>query len=258
MKKLATVVAAIALIGTPAFAADMAVKAPPPTPAPVPYTWTGFYVGGNIGGAWTRNGQSEGQLFAGPGLAVSPLLPFDTNGTNAIGGLQIGYNWQFVPQWVVGIEGDWSWTNLTGSQTYSPIPPGAAGVATAPSFMTMGRNVDWLSSVRGRFGYAWGPTLLYVTGGAAWSRTNFFGIESRVGGALGEQASFDSIKPGWVAGGGLEYMLSNNVSARVQYLYYSFQGTSTIVPGVFTVFDTFSWGRERVNSMTGGLNYQFH
>jgi opacity protein-like surface antigen len=79
-----------------------------------------------------------------------------------------------------------------------------------------------------------------------------------VGGALSESTSFDSIKPGWVAGGGLEYMLSTNVSARVRYLYYSFQGTSTIVPGVLAVFDTFSWGREKVNSVTGGLNFQFH
>jgi outer membrane immunogenic protein len=135
-------ITALGLLGMPAFAADMAVKAPPPAPAPVPPTWTGFYFGGNIGGAWSRNGQSEGQLFSGT-TAASPLLPFDTNGTNAIGGLQIGYNWQFVPQWVVGIEGDWSWTNLTGSQTYSPIPPGPSGaVATPPSFMTMGRNID--------------------------------------------------------------------------------------------------------------------
>jgi outer membrane immunogenic protein len=123
--------------------------------------------------------------------------------------------------------------------------------------MTMSRDVEWLGSVRGRLGYTWNRALLYFTGGAAWSRTDFTGIESRAGGAAGETASFSSTKAGWVAGGGLEYMLSNNWSGRVQYLYYSFAGASTVVPGILTSFDTFAWGRTQVSSLTVGLNYKF-
>jgi outer membrane immunogenic protein len=60
MKKLLTAIAALGLIGTPAFAADMAVKAPPPVVAPAPvFSWTGFYIGGNAGGAWSHNDGSS-------------------------------------------------------------------------------------------------------------------------------------------------------------------------------------------------------
>src|SRR5262245_15525921 len=87
-----------------ASAADMPTKAAPLTPAPARPLWTGFYVGGHIGGAWSRNGQSEGQGFDGPAPAT-PLLPFDTDDSGVIGGGQIGYNWSFAPSWVAGIEG---------------------------------------------------------------------------------------------------------------------------------------------------------
>jgi outer membrane immunogenic protein len=237
-----------------AFAADMLVKAPP-APAPIPYDWTGFYVGGNIGAALSRNGQSEGQAFADPNTTGSPLLSFDTNGTAAIGGLEIGHNWQFAQQWVAGIEADFSWTDLGGSQTYNPIPPGMA-VAVAPSFLMMSRNVEWVSSARGRFGYAWDRTLLYLTGGAAWSRTDFAGINSRAGGAFGESISFHSTRDGWVIGGGLEYLVSNNWSARAQYLYYSFRGMNGIASGTSSGIDTFSWGGPQIISVTAGLNYK--
>jgi outer membrane immunogenic protein len=256
MKRTPVAVFSTLLLAAPAAqAADMALKAPPP-PTPV-YSWTGFYIGGSIGGAWTRNGQAEGQLFA-LGTTASPLLPFSTNSSGVIGGPQIGYNYQLARQWVAGIEADFAWTKLNGSQTYNPIPPGVSISAAQPSFLTMGQDVEWLGSVRGRLGYTWDRALLYFTGGAAWSRTNFTGVESRAGGAFGETAAFSSTKTGWVAGGGLEYMLSNYWSGRVQYLHYSFAGTSTIAPGILpTIFDTFSWRRTEVNSLTAGLNYKF-
>jgi outer membrane immunogenic protein len=109
MKRLATATAAIALIGTPAFAADVAVKAPPsPLPAPVS-NWTGFYAGLNAGasfGTTTTNfnvSPVSGLFFAGkavntPGLAFSDqLYP-----AAFVGGGQVGYNWQFSPLIVVG------------------------------------------------------------------------------------------------------------------------------------------------------------
>jgi outer membrane immunogenic protein len=114
------------LIGTPAFAADMAVKmpvkAPPPAPAPVD-SWTGFYVGGDIGGARMNdpnfsfadlgNAAVNTCAFCG-GPYSSPTLSGGHN-TGAIGGVFGDFNWQFSPQWVAGVEGDITWTNLKAS-----------------------------------------------------------------------------------------------------------------------------------------------
>ena len=114
MKKLATAIAAIALIGTPAFAADMAVKAPPAAPAPVP-TWTGFYGGIQFGGAWSDeavnyspNDPAAAAVLSGN--AVSPSQPA-ANGyripqSGPVDGFEAGYNWQAGSNWLVGVEAD--------------------------------------------------------------------------------------------------------------------------------------------------------
>ena len=113
MKKLALAIAAIALIGTPAFAADMAVKAPPPAPAPV-YNWTGWYVGVNVGASFGNvktDFNAPVTIFLnasnGPQGATADFAGSDTvYPSGFMGGGQIGYNWQFSPIWVVGLEAD--------------------------------------------------------------------------------------------------------------------------------------------------------
>src|SRR5580698_8991546 len=124
MRKLTLIASAVAaaLIGTPALAADMAVKAPPP-PAPV-YSWTGFYAGGNIGYSW---GKASGDLndpaidiFSGLGsLPTSFAESLKPKGV--IGGGQFGYNYQINPTWVVGLEADLQASEeyARGSQTAS-------------------------------------------------------------------------------------------------------------------------------------------
>jgi hypothetical protein len=113
MKKLATAIAAIALIGTPAFAADMAVKAPPPAPAPVP-TWTGFYGGIQFGGGWSDEAVNYSPNDVGAaavlsGLAVSPSQPavigYRIAQSGPVGGFEAGYNWQAGSNWLVGGRG---------------------------------------------------------------------------------------------------------------------------------------------------------
>ena len=116
MKRVALGVAAItALIGVRAFAADMVVKAPPPAPPPV-YSWTGFYVGGDLGGAWTSNTGTWNPLPSE--AAFSEYNQIGGNGGSSfLGGFHAGYNYQFAPTWVSGLEGDWSWTKAKGSFT---------------------------------------------------------------------------------------------------------------------------------------------
>src|SRR5262249_31682577 len=123
MKKLATAIAAIALIGTPAFAADMPVKAPPPAPAPV-YSWTGFYAGLNAGWSWGKDDTTVSipgpplliteppNVNVGPCGIVSSIVCGNLSALTyqeaskldgGIVGVQIGYNWQATPSWVLGI-----------------------------------------------------------------------------------------------------------------------------------------------------------
>ena len=163
MKKLATAIAAIALIGTPAFAADMAVKAPPAAPAPVP-TWTGFYGGIQFGGAWSDeavnyspNDPAAAAVLSGN--AVSPSQPA-ANGyripqSGPVDGFEAGYNWQAGSNWLVGVEADFSWAGMDGK---------ASGVSTIGfgNLQTTAaqQSTDWYGTVRGRLGWLATPNLL--------------------------------------------------------------------------------------------------
>jgi outer membrane immunogenic protein len=170
-----------------ASAADLS-RPPPPTKAPafVPpyYNWTGFYIGVNGGGGWGRS-------------TWSPLPgQFDTSG-GLVGGT-IGYNWQFG-QWVWGLEGDADWSDIQGSTT-------GLGCGFAASCTT--RN-DFLATIRGRLGFAADRWMPYATGGLAIGNikaSNLFG-------------SVDQTNAGWTAGGGIEFALASNWTAKVEYLY---------------------------------------
>jgi outer membrane immunogenic protein len=118
MKKLLSAIAVAGLIGTPAFAADMAVKAPPPLPEPV-YSWTGFYAGLNAGWSWGKQDTTVNFVPAptviGIFLPVGAQFVFSPSPTadqetahplGAIGGVQVGYNWQSMSNWIIGIEAD--------------------------------------------------------------------------------------------------------------------------------------------------------
>jgi outer membrane immunogenic protein len=176
MKKLTTAIATIALIGTPAFAADMAVKAPPsPPPAPV-YNWTGFYVGGNIGASFGRAKTDFNSdpvtllfhttpVFTLPGFAGSAIA----EPSGFIGGGQIGYNWQYSPLIVVGLEADFQGADEKDSITLTnpfniPVAGGSVTGAVATNYEA---KIDWFGTVRGRIGYVFGDgaVMSYVTGG---------------------------------------------------------------------------------------------
>jgi outer membrane immunogenic protein len=281
MKKLTIVIAVTALIGTPAFAADMAVKAPPPPPAPI-YSWTGFYIGGNAGYGWggnqtvsfTSNGGPVSILsndlasFIGPGLPVS----FSVSG--AVGGFQLGYNWQVSQTWLLGLETDFDFSGLKGSgvSTNFNTPSLFAGVSTASE------RLDWFGTVRGRLGYL--PTnnlLVYGTGGFAYGRV----AQSVTYGSLSTitfnditgkcpaltpvcfAGTSDRIASGWTAGAGLEYAFLNNWTIKIEYLYVNlgsntfnetvlFTGVSSATSSIAAHYSDFGF-----NVVRGGVNYKF-
>jgi outer membrane immunogenic protein len=235
MKKLLlSGVALIALTVGPAIAADLGkpvYKALPPAPPPPP-TWTGFYVGGHLGGAWETRGTAEVSDPLATIVIREPVSPGMNNTSAFLGGGQIGYNYQFSPNWLAGIEGDISGTNLRASGSSNDFP------TLDNTAVQFGSKVDWVASARARLGYVWSNSwLFYVTGGAAWADIKFTGnflcpgltcIGSDGLVALGSGSSIDVT---WVAGGGLQWRpVGQSWSLGVEYLYYGFD-TNHNFPG---------------------------
>ncbi len=238
-----------ALIATSAKAADIGphyTKAPVAAPL---WSWTGFYVGGHVGG-----GFSEANVSAFAPAWPSDPGNFSTNGNGVVGGGQIGFNWQFGPNWVIGIEGDISGTGIRNNAT---VPVTVLGNPVPQVNHEADRNIDWMASVRGRLGWTWDRLMIYGTGGAAWAdvyyRTNFGGPALPINASVSKNATLS----GWVAGGGVEYAVSNNWTVRGEYLYYDFGSETvlnpTIIPG-FTYTTNFD---NKIHVVRGGVNYKF-
>ncbi|MBN8921248.1 MAG: porin family protein [Rhizobiales bacterium] len=154
-----------------------------------------------------------------------------------VGGLHLGYNYQ-VGTMVFGIEGDFEGSGVSGDST------------VAAPFTSMSFDSRWQGSIRGRLGAAFGPTLLYVTGGAAFAD---FRHELQVGGGPIEE--FDRSKTGWTVGAGVEYALSQNWSTRLEYRYTDYgrvTNVSTIAAPGFTYRDDPSFHTVRL-----GVSYRF-
>jgi len=226
MKKIILATAVAALSSTAAFAADLPArtytKAPPPIVAPV-YNWTGFYVGGFVGGAFDgSNGFSTND----------PTVLGSRSDSSFFGGGQVGYNYQFAPNWVAGIEGDIGGLS-SNNHSFANSFLEAASVKN-----------DWLASVTGRLGYTWGPGLIYAKGGVAFRDAK---VDSNTPVLVGRDNT------GYTIGGGLEYMFAPAWSAKVEYQYYNFDRTSLTFPSTSSV--SF---RDDVHTVKAGINYHFN
>jgi outer membrane immunogenic protein len=221
--RIARVVAAVVgllAVTEPAWSADLA----PPPAAPVPYSWTGLYIGLNAGYAGTR----VTETVSGGGGTGSSNLP------GGIGGFQIGANDQFGAL-VLGFEADFDGTMATKSVI---VPGVVSGTAQIP----------WIGTLRGRVGYAFDRLLLYATAGGAAeqliSTVNVAGIGS---------ASTTFTHGGWTAGGGLEAAVTENLSARIEYLYVDTGNINVAQVGAPFVAVT---GRLQDNLVRAGVNYR--
>ena len=221
---------------SPAFAADLATKAPI-YKAEMPYNWGGWYVGLNAGGDWGRSTSSTSvdQGGAVP-LFVIPLPPAITalgapasHSTNGfVGGIHGGYNWQ-SGRMVLGVEADFDYFRSAGSATVvGPMPANLAGTIA----MTSGISTDWLLTLRPRVGFAVNNWLLYGTAGLAVSEVHATWASSVCCTAT-ENVTASSIRTGWVAGAGIETALRDNWLIGVEYLHVdlgtvSWDGTSFV------------------------------
>ena len=254
------------LTASAAHAADMAVKAPsPPLIAP---NWTGFYVGGHAGWAFA-DADATSRTDTG---ALPFFVParFDLSGNGPLFGGQLGYNWQ-ASNWVLGVEADITGSRISGFE--SQVPRRVIDAAIIPfggADSHMRQSVNWLASARGRLGYAWGPGLIYATGGAAWANIDYQantseGLDPCGGYGCSLPANFNGTRSGWVVGGGYEWAAAPNWSLRGEYLYYSFGGASAAARTVSagsgatcpSCLTTYQWGDLAVHAVRLGLNYRW-
>jgi outer membrane immunogenic protein len=206
-------------LGGFAHAADLPASVYKARPvAPAAWTWNGFYVGGNVGYGWLRSTDeitgadaASATFLVNNGVATS--LPLDSNGL--LGGIQAGYNWQTLPNWVIGIEADIDATDFHDSLTL----PGTGGRP-----MTASERMNWLGTVRGRVGFTpanrW---LVYATGGLAYGRVSVSDAMSNISGCAGnncQAGSASAWRTGWAAGGGAEWAFSNDWTVRIEYLHF--------------------------------------
>lgn len=239
---------ATALCATSAIAADIPVKARP-APAAI-YSWTGFYAGANVGHGWDGGRErlrGDGDFGAGStvlnalqdNVTAFPQMFLDNptsrniDASGFVGGGQFGYNWQLAPNWVAGIEADIQYANVKGSVSFASTFPGVQ------YSLTSSHRLEWLGTVRGRFGYLLTDRLLaFATGGFAYGKTKADAAIANISG-IGQgilipngfitdltcpafsvciAGSGSRTSVGWVAGGGLEFAAWNNVTLKFEYL----------------------------------------
>jgi outer membrane immunogenic protein len=217
-----------------ATAADLPVRVAPATVPPVAYVspvynWSGFYVGGHLGGGFADSSWSD--PFTGASNSFNKL--------GFLGGGQAGANVQFNAL-VLGVEGDFSWTGL-----------GLKGSGTDSIGNTIATTTNWTSTVTGRAGVAFDRLLVYGKGGVAFAQDN-----SSLTDLGGNNASTTFMRTGWTAGAGLEYGLSKNWSAKIEYDYLGFGSKtlnfSTPLQPAYT-----SNANLNVQEVKAGLNFRF-
>ncbi len=211
-------------------AADVLTKAPPPT-APSEYDWTGFYVGGHVAFSQGRGTST----LSNP----DPTSVGDSFGS-LYGGVQAGYNYVFPSRLLLGTEADITFPNFQTGADGSIFTGGTAQGTTVTD------QIDYIATLRGRFGYAFDHWLIYATGGFAWSQARFGETN-----AAGDEDLILLTRTGWTLGLGGEVAIAPDWTVRIEYLYDRFGSVSGVFPsgtGYHSVFDINTW---RV-----GLNYK--
>jgi high affinity Mn2+ porin len=238
----------------PAAAADLVTMPVKVLPAPAPFDWTGFYVGGNVGAATGRTSWTATEAGAAvPSLngSINTFNSFDA--FEGIGsyfvGMQAGYNYMLPSRFLVGFEADFSAPNtVAGTQTISSALIGQA---------SYNETVLEFGTARGRVGYAFDRWMVYGTGGVAWAydrltRTQLAGTPAGGTAAVGTSEAALLWRWGWAAGAGIEVPIAPNWSAKVEYLAVEFGGRPKSFPASAQSFNS----DLALQTFRVGVNYQ--
>ena len=242
------------LVVRPAAAADLGTMPVKALPAPAPFDWTGFYIGGNVGAATGKTNWTATEAGAAvPTLNGSINLfnsfdAFDGAGSYFVG-MQAGYNYMLPSRFLVGFEADFSAPNtLAGTQTISSALIGQA---------SYNDTVLDFGTARGRVGYAFDRWLVYGTGGVAWAydeltRTQLAGTPAGGTAAVGASEAAFLWRWGWAAGAGIEVPIASNWSAKLEYLAVEFGGRPKSFPASAQSFNS----DLALQTFRVGVNYQ--
>jgi outer membrane immunogenic protein len=253
----------------------------------VPYSWTGFYAGITFGAGWSRqavnfspNDTAAAMLLSGSFLGADdqPVAGgYRVSQSGAVGGFAAGYDWLAGSNWLLGLETDFSFSGMSGQSTG---PTSFLEIPFATQSTAATQSTDWYGTVRGRAGWLATPNLLlFGTGGFAYGRTNASATYTESGlnfGAVAHGGSSlvcvsgipcfagntSTVQPGWTAGGGVEWLLDQHWSAKIEYQFVDL-GTQTVrVTAVGSVIGEFASSfnaaiRDQFNVIRVGLNYRF-
>ena len=233
-------------------ASDLPAKAAPYAVTPA-WSWSGFYIGGLAGYGWG----SFDNTVAGVGPS-DPSVALNNHASGGLLGVYAGYNYMLWDRLLIGIETDYAWTNIRGGGEFGgKLDIGLPG--TIPWAAQANNRLSWLGTTRARVGYAFGGFLPFVAGGVAYGHIESDGI-----GVLGSSSihsnfavpfSGGATKTGWTVGTGFDYAITNNLIARVEYLYFDLGTASWSVPNtnnqVKVVTDA------NGNLVRAGLSYKF-
>ena len=224
--------------------AVLPVKAPALTA--VPTNWTGFYLGGHVGGGVSNESWADPFGSTKMGGLVDVAGFGDTiYSTGPLLGAQAGINWQ-TGHWVVGVEGDWSATDLRGQNTCFS---GIGGVDCENVIKSLG-------SVAGRAGLAWDRALIYAKGGAAWAAVTASVLANTAGKSNGFGASQNTVL-GWLVGGGLEYAVTGNWSAMLEYTHIDLDSFTALFPTIALAKAQATGIKQSIDTLSLGVNYRF-
>jgi outer membrane immunogenic protein len=244
MRHLLLSTVALAALAGSAFAADLpSRKEAPVYIAPTPaFSWTGFYVGADIGGSF-------GSTSVHDNWTNWNSHSLDTSGV--LGGGYVGYNYQLNQNFVLGVEGDFQGSSASNSWSWV-----GSNLAGDTNIYTLKNQQNWLASINGRLGIAYDRALFYAIGGAAWGQGSASFSGAVAGGAVPFVGSVSKTvtESGFDVGGGVEYAFTPNWVGRVEYRYYDF-GNYNLSPAVAT-FTPFR-DSTSVNTVRVGLAYLF-
>jgi len=223
MERLLWGAATLIALGGTANAADLAART---YTNALGYNWTGLYIGGFVGDAFRGSDNVDSQF---------PVLGFTqkNSGDSFFGGGQVGYNYQFAPNFVLGIEGDIGGLSRNDRTLWF-----------FNLFPLVHDRYNWLASVTGRLGYTWGPYMIHARGGVAF-RDNSLSVATSL--------TSHRDDTGYTIGGGLEYMFAPTWSAKIEYQYYDFGRTSHTFNG-----DPLLRYKEDLHTVKAGINYHFN
>jgi outer membrane immunogenic protein len=240
-----------------------AVAVPYPV-ATGPFLFTGFYAGANVGGVLggTKYLETPSGAFGPAAASVAGVGTSSTAPRGVLGGLELGYNWQFG-HFVLGIETDFSGWDMSSNSGQSAaglappvfgLPPGS--LITYSSSGTVTSN--WLYTLRPRVGFANGNMLTYLTAGLAVTNLRFSESITMGNGAPTLIGSTSATVAGWTAGGGVEYALSYNWFIKAEYLYASFSNqTAAQVVAPFPTLTGTATANLNANIVRAGFDYRF-